>query len=86
MRKFLNKVTGRNIRNVLTETGFDDIFDIKINEIKRNYRFCDTDKTDEWKIDFVKELVNLKQNVFELEEDIMTEEELDEILAYLTTS
>ena len=82
----LNTVTSRNIRNVLTETGFDDILYIKINEIKRNYRFCDTDQNDEWKINFVRELVNIRQNVLELKDNILTEEELDEILACVTTS
>ena len=82
----MNTITGRNIRYVLDETGYDDIFEIKVDDVKKGYRFCETQENDLWKIDFVKEIVNVKQNVFELDQNMMTKEELNEILVYLTTS
>lgn len=82
----LDSVTGRNVRYVMDETGYDDIFSIKIDKIKDSLKFCEVEETNRWKIDFVKEIVDVKQNVLELDKNLMTEEELEEILVYLTTS
>ena len=42
---------------------------------------------DKWKVDFVKEITNIKQNVLELENDDnqLTTEELDDIINHLVT-
>ena len=40
---------------------------------------------DAWKIDFVREITNVKQNVLEIDQNQMTDEELSDIVDYLTT-
>ena len=84
--KNVNSVTGRNIRHVLDITGNDDIFKIKIDDVKKNHKFCELQEDDKWKVGFVKEIVNIGQNVCELDKNLMTKEELSDILVYLTTS
>ena len=84
--KNLSTVTGRNVRFVLEEIGASDIFEVNVNEIKKEYKVSELAENDSWKIDFVNEIVNVKQHVFELDDNQMTREELDDILAYLTTS
>ena len=83
--KNVDTITGRNICYILRETNNDDIFKIRVGQMKTNYRFCDLAKTDEWKIEFVREIVNMKQNILELDQSGMTNEELDEIINYVTT-
>ena len=88
LQKVMNNVetvTGRNINYILRETGNDDIFKIRVGQIKKNYSFCDLPATEQWKIDFVKEVVNVKQNILELNENLMTNEDLDTIIEYITT-
>ena len=81
----VNTITGSNIRYVLEETGYDDIFEIRVGEVKKNFKFCDTEEMDKWKVDFAREIVDIKHNALELDQNLMTKEELNEILAYLTT-
>ena len=82
----LDSVTGRNVKYVMDETGYDDIFAMKVEKIKESFQFCEIEENNRWKIDFVKEIVDVKQNVLELDQNVMTDEELEEILVYLTTS
>ena len=82
----VNTVTGRNVRHVLDETGNSDIFSIKIDDVKKCHKFFETPEDDKWKIDFVKVIVNIGQSVFELDKNLVTKEELSDILVYLTTS
>ena len=86
VRQNVNSVTGRNIRHVLDVTGNKDIFSIKTDDVKKVHKFCETQEDDKWKVDFVKEIVNIGQNVLELDKKLMTKEELSDILVYLTTS
>ena len=60
---------------------------IKPSEIKRKYKFCEIEMEDKWKVDFVKEITNIKQNVLELENDDnrLTTKELDDIINHLVT-
>ena len=51
---------------------------------KVDFEYHKTEKTDEWKIGFVKELVNVKQE--ELNDAGIVYEELDEMLEYLFSS
>ena len=79
-------MTGRNIRFILDQTGYDEIFAIKVNEAKKMLTFCDVPENEKWKIDFIKEIVEVKQNNLKIDDDVMTVEELDEIIEYLTIS
>ena len=78
-------MTGRNIRFILNQTGYDDIFAIKVNEVKKMFKFCDVPENESWKIDFIREITT-KQTNLKIDDDLMTVEELDGILEYLTIS
>ena len=54
-------VTGKNNRKILTETGHDDIFKVKVREMKKNYNFCAIDEENKWKVEVIKELTDVKQ-------------------------
>ena len=68
------------------ESDCEDIFEENIATIKKKLIFCDIKEGDKWKVDFVKEVVDVKQKVLEVDNNFMTNEEVDEIIAYLTTS
>ena len=59
-----NTLTGRNIRFIL-----EDIHLAKPNQIRAICRFHSIDKEDLWRINFAKEIVNLKQNISFLDQD-----------------
>ena len=86
-----NTLTGRNVRYVLDKTSADDIFKINLTNVKKSIKFSEIPQHDRWRLNFVKELVNLKNENLELEEDEndennFTTEELEEILLYLCTT
>ena len=43
-------VTGGNIRKILAETRKDDIFKVKVSELKRDFKFCAIGEEDKWKV------------------------------------
>ena len=83
--KNVNTVTCRNIHYILKETGESDILSVNIGQLKKNYHFVQINPDDAWKIDFVREITNVKQNVLEIDQNQMTVEELSDIVDYLTT-
>ena len=80
-------ITGKNIRYILDELGQEDIFNVKkscINELV----FVPIDENDRWKIRFVEEMTDLKQNVLFLEENDHGDfslDEIGEIIAHIST-
>ena len=50
--------------------------------------FCETKQEDKWRLNFVKESVNVKNNILTLDqnEDSLTTEELEDIFHYICTS
>ena len=86
-RNNVNTVTGKNINYIEKETR-SSILTIKSSDIKKNYKFCEMKVEDDWKVNIVKEITNIKQNVLELEsgEAEFTVAELNEILDFIVTS
>ena len=81
-------VTGRNIRHILTDLGKDDIFKVSKSFIKKKLKFSPIHPDDQWKLQFVREITNVKQNVLTIEENEnghFSNEELGDILDYITT-
>jgi hypothetical protein len=81
-------ITGKNIRYILTELNEQDIFQVKKGTVKKEYKFAKTQPEDEWKIPLVKELTDIHQGVLFVPDDDngqFSEEELTEILEYVTT-
>lgn len=82
-------LTGKNVRYVLDKTRASCILDINISKVKRELKFNEIANEDAWRVDFIKEIANLKNNNLKLDDDdenCLTKEELDELLNYICTS
>ena len=81
-------VTGRNIAYILKLSGYDDIEKINLLDLSRRIKFEAMRKEDSWKVDMIREVVNIKKNIFILDnkEDSFHEDELNDIINYLSTS
>ena len=84
----VNTVTGKNIAVVLNATAYDNIEEVDVNAMKKKVKFCQILDEDRWRVDFVKEIVNLQYNVLVLNEDeqALDTDELNEILDFICTS
>ena len=85
----LNTVTGRIVQFVVETTGSRNIEDININQVKKTMKFCEVDPSESWKANFIREVVNLKQNVLFLDDEaevVFENQDLDFIVEYLATS
>ena len=75
-------VTGRNLRTILLKTGMHDIRSLKPNDY--NIKYEEVPVNEEYRVSFIKELINIEQN--ELEVPGFEGEELKEILQHLCVS
>ena len=89
-RRNLLSVTGRNIRKILDETGQEDILEIKVTELKKTFKFCTIEEENKWKVQIIKELVNVKQGTIfiddEENEELLTRAEIDKIIHFVAAS
>ena len=71
-------------------TAENEIEHIKTQEVMKRVKFCDVPEENTWRGDFLRELVNVKNNVLILSEEgrevFFEKEELDDIIEYLCTS
>ena len=77
------------MRYVLDKTRASCILDINISKVKRELKFNEIANEDAWRVGFIKEIANLKNNNLKLDDDdenCLTKEELDELLNYICTS
>ena len=83
-----NTMTGKNVRYILDKVGGQDIFGVNPLLIKKNLKFNNITEENAWRVNLVKELTNVKQNILTLDnhENSLTTEELDEILEYVCIS
>ena len=58
------------------------------DSLKNKLKFCEIDNADKWRVNFVKELINIKQNVltFDQDDSFLSDDQLNYILVYITTS
>ena len=86
----MRTVTGRNIRYILERIEYrKDIFEVQAGWLKKNLTFCKIPENEKWRVNFVEEIVNVRQNVFKLDHDddsFLTSDQLSEILDYICTS
>ena len=88
MQKNLLTVTGRNVEFVQKEVNYPDILTMKIKDVKKSYKFCEVSREDTWKVNFVQEVTNIRQNILHLEasENQFSIEEFDDIINFIVTS
>ena len=99
--KDLNTITGQNSRYILDQIDATNIFDVKPNEVKKSVKFENLPEEEEWKVDLIKNVTDVKHVIMVLtkpsdddnEETYddtppieFTCEEMDEILYYVCTS
>ena len=85
----MNTITGKNDRYILDKIGHQkDILTVNPDSLKNKLRFCDINNADKWRVNFMKELVNIKQNVltFDQDDSFLSDDQLNDILVYITTS
>ena len=80
-------VTGKNFAYITRKTGYRfDILSVTPNLLKRSLKFCDMKTEDKWRINMIKEVTDIKQNVLKLEGEGFSSEELDELVEYISTT
>ena len=62
-------ITGKNVRLILIEIDDNDILELKVNKVKKSLKFYEIPENNEWKIDLIKELVDIKMNNLVLDFD-----------------
>ena len=78
----VRSITGSNVRNILLLTEKDNFEEVTKHDIKE-LKYHASAGDDSWKISFIKEITEIKNNKLGLNE--FTKEELNEILAHLCT-
>ena len=83
-----NTQTGKNIRFILDKVGAQDIMNVKTEDVNKKVKFCEDDDNYMWKVNLIKELINIKYNILSVSqaEDALTNEDLEEILVYVSTN
>ena len=86
--KNCSTLTGKNVRYVLEQTDSENIFDVSPNAIKKEFKFCEMKKEDAWRVNLVKEMINIRQKVLTLDqnEHALSNEEMEEILDYVCST
>ena len=83
-----NTQTGKNIRFILDKVGAQDIMKVKTEDVKKKVKFCEDDDNYMWQVNLIRELINIKYNILSVSqaEDALTNEDLEEILVYVSTN
>ena len=88
----LNTITGQNVRYILEKCDERDIMKINPGQFKKNFKFSELPEDDLWKVNIIKEITNINQNVLVLNENVnddeevaFTREELEEIVNFVAT-
>ena len=79
----VRSTTGSNLRNIMLLTDKNNIDDIGRDDI-RKIRYNKIDPNENWKVDFIREITDVKFDQLEVEN--FAKEELEEILEFLCTS
>ena len=82
-KKDVRSVTGHNFRNIMLLVGKSSVESIKKEDVDM-VEYFPLDETDRWKIDAIKEIINVKNGTLAIADFAM--EELEEILTFLCTS
>ena len=82
-RRDVRSVTGQNFRNVMLLAGKTSVEEVK-KEDAYKIEYFPMDENDMWKVDAIKEIIEVKNKMLNI--DNFELEELEEILTYLCTS
>ena len=82
-KKDVRSVTGHNFRNIMLLVGKTSVEAVKKDDAFK-IEYFPINETDSWRIDAIKEIVDVKTGILEIVDFEM--EELEDILTYLCTS
>ena len=63
-----------------------DILNVKPSFLRNNVKFSEIREDDRWRVNILKEIVNINQNVLDLKHAFLSSEQLNEILEYVSIS
>ena len=79
----VRSVTGHNFRNIMLLVGKSSVHSVKREDADK-IEYFPLDEADRWKIDIIKEIINVKNRTLDIADFAL--EELEEILTHLCTS
>ena len=79
----VRSVTGHNFRSIMLLVGKSSVESVKKEDVDK-IEYFPLDETDRWKINAIKEIIDVKSRTLEISDFAL--EELEEILTYLCTS
>ena len=83
MKNDARSTTGQNLRNMMLLFDKNSIDEIEEKDIIE-YVYAPVESKDEWKLQMIKELIDVKNKELEIEN--LSKEELDHMIEYLCTS
>ena len=89
IKKDTRTVTGKNIREILILMNSDSIEDINVKDMKRSMNFRPMAEKDKWRLDILKELVNVKHNKLEIDfndGENFSFNDIDDMINFIATS
>ena len=89
IKKDTRTVTGQNIREILILMNSDSIEDINVKDMKRSMNFRPMAEKDKWRLDILKELVNVKHNKLEIDfndGENFSFNDIDDMINFIATS
>ena len=84
----LDTITGRNMMYILDELEEDNFYKINIKKVKKNFKFSNFPENNEWKINLIKDLTDVKMQQAEVKFDngeYLYTSEIDDLLNYVST-
>ena len=82
-----NSITGKNIRQIADDINNFNLLNTDIKELKNKLCFVEQTEENQWKINAIKEITNVKQNEMTIvfDNDKMTHQELDHLIQLIST-
>ena len=83
-------VTGRNVRHIQNKVGQScDLLKASDGWIKSKVRFCEISSSEMWRVNMIREITNINQNVLMFncdEENFLSRDQLQDIVDFISTS
>ena len=81
----VNTVTGRNVAFILNASGYAEMEDINLAKVKSTMKFAEPAEEDAWKVEFLKEIINMKHNVLVIDDDDDVTFDNEDLMLFLNT-
>ena len=86
----VNSTTGKNIQYIQGIIGRNkDLFSVGRNWMKKNISFCKIDPADQWRVELIKEITNIRQGTLYLDDrddNFLSSDQFKSILDFVSSS